>query len=147
MTGHKRSQYVREGRKVLPAWRNAELFSRARWDRGHPKHYTLLIRAALSNLKLRWWERITIWNVHHHGPTFEAGYQLLDFVVHYRGRDRFAILVQNKSSLVKPSEKLSWEAKQKLLQERNIPTLIVPSTYTGNDMIAAIMIFIRRTFK
>jgi hypothetical protein len=143
----KRSQYVKTGRKVLPAWRNGELFARARWDREHPKRYTLLIRAALSNLKLRWWERVTVWNEYHQGANFEAAYQLLDFIVQLKGRGRFAILIHNPQSLYKPTEKLSYQAKQKLLHARGIPTLIIESKWSGNDIIAAIMIFIRRTFR
>lgn len=132
---------------MLAPWRNGEMFARAEWDKQHPKRYTLLMRNALTLLKLRWWERVSVWNIYHQGRGFEAGYQHIDFIVQLKGRGRFAILIKNKNSLRKPREKAAWQAKQVLLWERDIPTLIVPSTWSSNDFYGAVMIFIRRNFK
>lgn len=132
----KRSHYVKQDAHLLEPWRNVMLFGRAEWDRQHPKRYILLIREAITRLRLRHWELVTVWNPFHHpiyrGRPCDAGFQLIDFVLDIRHRP-FVVLVRNPNSLIRPHEKARWQAKIDLLNDRKIPYVVVPVHYTSQE--------------
>lgn len=144
----KRSQYVKQGAHLYPSHTNAEIFGTAKFLRQHPRRYTLLVREALSRLRLRWWERVTVWNEYYHpiyrGRPVAAGFQLLDFVVQIKGRGPLVILIKNPNSMGKPMEKLVWQAKLDLLQARSLPYLILPVHFTSQEYQVFISFSLRK---
>lgn len=143
----KRSDHIRAGHNVLPGWKNGELWGQAQWYRDHPKRYTLGVRRALEMLHVCYYEWITAWNNHHHpmhkGQPTAGAFQLIDFVVRDRGI-LLALIMDNPKSLIRANDKAKRKSKIALLEERNIPYIILPITYSSQEYAIVISSQIRK---
>lgn len=146
----KRSEQVKAGAKLMPYYRIREAAAAAKERMSRPKRYTLAMRRALELAKLCYTENTIIWNEFHkvvyQGEACDGNLQTIDFLVRARGTSRglIAILIHNRNSLNHANEKQSWEAKQSFLDHQNIPTLIIPSHYTSQEMQVKIVMLIRK---
>lgn len=130
--------------KYLPKWRDAVAHGRARKRATRSKRDILAIKVALSNLKLRYCQEVSFWNVLHKGKqiNLDGGLQWVDFVI--RSKPVFIIILDDPSKRWKEYEKIYHSNKQEGLKQRNTPFLLLPKGMSSQEYQLKIAWFMRK---
>lgn len=141
----KRREHARLGHKLKAAWREAEVFGKARQLReSPPKRYTLLCRQGIEAIRppVHYAQSIVYWNEHYHPQGIAGTYTILDFLVWSQGV-LLAVLIKNPASLRKPNEKQRWQSKLDELEARGVPYLVLPISFTSQEYAGMILMKLR----
>lgn len=132
--------------KYIPKWRDAVAHGRARKRAARPKRDILAIRTALNNLKLRYCQEVSFWNEHHRGKhgDLDGGLQWVDFAVRPKGKPAFVIILDDPTKRWKAYEKEYHANKQKGLNERKTPFIILPKGMASQEYQLKIAWFMRK---
>jgi hypothetical protein len=136
----------RPGGKYLPAWRDLVAKGRARKRAARPKRDILAVKQALANLKLRYCQEVSFWNVNHTGKhnDLDGGLQWVDFVVRAKGKQAFVIILDDPMKRWKPHEKAYHSNKQLGLHDRGVPFIILPKGMSSQEYQLKIAWFMRK---
>ena len=128
------------------SWRYLELNARIRKGILYPRRERVLVRSALGKIGCRYKELIPVLNPFYHGwkGKEDKAMQWLDFCVFMNGRMGVILFHPKRGqSGVKKHEKEAYEAKQRLLANKNIPILILKR----NETSQVYELLIRRGFE
>lgn len=110
-----------------------------------PRREHWLVRNALGKLKVRYWVQVWIWNPLYTGMRrrVEGGYQWLEFVIQLNGKPA-AIFFPVHKYHTHDFERRAIEEKKAFLEQKGIPYLIVPRTYSQIEYEVTIEFWMRK---
>jgi hypothetical protein len=145
----RKSRRYAAGGTYLTRWMNWQMRGKAKQRREFPKRPSWLVKQALTNLKLRFWMEVSMWNPHHRGKhgNLSGGLQWIDFVLKYdlSGRQNLlAMILDYPNKRMHKYEQEYLATKKRRLDEKGIPYLILPIGFTSQEYAVKIANKIRQ---
>lgn len=111
----------------------------------HPRRERVAVRKALASLGFRYKELVPFLNPDYRGwkEKEEGSIQWLDFCV-WSGKRMFVVMFEVTKHAHHAYHLEAWAAKKRLLEDKNIPYLVVSKTHTSQVYNLLISKFVRK---